>query len=103
MSPPGFCRRLRAPRERWQTFSSRAGWDQGWDGSRHREQARVWAWGTFTVHLWGSSWGLSSPQVWLSLGRERWDPGSLSSRVSNGGKVSKVEKRHLLHQNFSSC
>lgn len=54
MSPPGFCRCLCVPRERWQTFSSRAGWDQGWDCSRQREQTRVRAWGTFTLHLWVS-------------------------------------------------
>lgn len=103
MSPPGFCRCLCVPRERWQTLGGSAGWDRGWDGSRQREQAPVRAWGTFTPLLWVSPGGSSSPQVWLSLGRERWDPGVISHRVSKGGKVSKVGKRRFPQQNFSAC
>jgi len=59
--------------------------------------------GHLTLCLWGSPWGWSSPQAWLSPERERWHPGALSSRVRDGGEVSKVKNGHFLHQNFSSC
>lgn len=69
--------------------SARGLGDQGWDGSRQGEQA----WDTFTLRFRGSPWG-------SSLGRERWDPGALSSRVSGGAKICKVEKQTLSPAEF---
>lgn len=42
-----------------------------------------------------------SPRLWLSFVTQ--DPGAVSTGVSRGGEVPKVEERRFLHQDLSSC
>lgn len=51
--------------------------------------------------LVGLSLWFISPWLWLFLVTQ--DPGAVSTGVSRGGEVPKVEERCFLHQDLSSC